>query len=97
VRWRRWGIAGAAVARRLADAKAALQAGLEALGAARRAGAIQTELQVAQNQAAFLFAAAARLESGEAGERELEYAAKAAGNARESLERLAALFARVPQ
>jgi hypothetical protein len=95
--WQRWGIAGAADAKRLAVAKAALQAQVEALHEARQPGAIQAELQVAENQAAFLFAAAARLASGDAGEREIEYAVKAADNARESLQRLAALFAGGPR
>jgi hypothetical protein len=92
--WERWGIAGPTGAKLLAAAKAALQSGLEALREAPQPGAIEAELQVADNQAAFLFASAYRLDWGEAGGRELEYAVKASDNARESLERLAALYAR---
>jgi hypothetical protein len=92
--WRRWAIAASRDAARLEAAKAALREAMDALGGAVRPGAIGAEMQVAENQVAFLFAAAGRIEEGRAGERELEYAVKAAGNARESLERLAALFAR---
>lgn len=92
--WQRWRIAAASDAKRLAAAKAQLQAAMDRLREARQAGAIDAELQVAQNQVAFLFAAAYRLDAGEAGEREIEYAVKAADNARESLERLGALYAR---
>jgi hypothetical protein len=92
--WQRWRIAGASDAKRLSAAKAGLQAAMDRLREAPHAGAIDAELQVAQNQVAFLFAAAYRLDAGEAGEREIEYAVKAADNARESLERLGALYAR---
>ncbi len=91
--WQRWGIAAPHAAGDLARAKAALQSSLDALSQAPQAdAATRAELQVAQNQASFLFAAAW---GGEGGRRSLEYAVKASDNARESLERLAALYRRM--
>ena len=90
--WQRWGIAPSSAAADLARAKAALRSGLEALRDAPQADrATRAELQVAQNQASFLFAASW---DGESGRRSLEYAVKASDNARESLERLAAIYLR---
>ena len=49
----------------------------------------ESELQLAENQAAFLFAA---LRASDAGTRALEDAAKASDNLQESMERLARLY-----
>lgn len=88
--WERWRIAPAASGHELAKAKAALQGSLAELAAAPQSDAAsEAELQVAENQASFLFAASW---SGEGGRRSLEYAVKASDNARESLDRLAALY-----
>jgi len=88
--WEHWRVAPPSAAGQLARAKAALQASLDELGAAPQSdAATRAELQVAQNQASFLFAASW---SGEGARRSLEYAVKASDNARESLERLAALY-----
>jgi hypothetical protein len=88
--WERWRIAPASSGGELAKAKAALQAGLaELAGAPQADAATEAELQVAENQASFLFAASW---SGEGGRAALEYAVKASDNARESLDRLAALY-----
>ena len=88
--WQHWGVARPAAAADLAQAKAALQSRLEALREAPQAdAATRAELQVAENQASFLFAASW---GGEGGRRSLEYAVKASDNARESLERLADLY-----
>jgi hypothetical protein len=90
--WRRWGIARSSGSEDLARAKAALQSRLDALRDAPQAdAATRAELQVAQNQASFLFAASWE---GAGGRRSLEYAVKASDNARESLERLADLYLR---
>lgn len=90
--WQRWGIAPASSADALARAKAALQSALDELAAAPQSdAATRAELQVAQNQASFLFAASW---SPEGGRRSIEFAVKASDNARESLERLAAIYLR---
>jgi hypothetical protein len=90
--WKRWGIAGAAWAKDLALA----QSGLEASVGALREGAANTpealaELQLGENQVEFLLAAAGRLAQGSADPHDLETAVKAADNAYESMQRLAAL------
>ena len=88
--WERWRIAPAAAGDDVARAKGALQRSLDELAAAPQTdSATRAELQVAQNQASFLFAASW---SGEGARASLEYAVKASDNARESLERLAALY-----
>ncbi|HEX3097137.1 MAG TPA: hypothetical protein VHQ02_05430 [Usitatibacter sp.] len=91
VLWKRWGLAGASWARDLAAAESGLEA---ALGALREAAASApdalAELQLAQNQAEFLLAAAGRIAQGSADPHDLETAAKAADNAHESMQRLAA-------
>jgi hypothetical protein len=94
----RAGLGGAHADDALAAAKAALQADLEALraAAAPEASRMRAELQVAENQAAFLFAASWRGGKGQAA-RELEFAVKASDNAAESLQRLAALWERALQ
>ncbi|HSN22453.1 MAG TPA: hypothetical protein VLS49_17340 [Usitatibacter sp.] len=90
--WQRWGIAAPSAGERLAAEKVALQADLDALRAASGSSAqAHAELQVAENQAAFLFAAAWRLDGADAAQ-SLEFAVKASDNARESLERLAAIY-----
>ena len=90
--WQHWGIARASAAEDLSRSKAALQSRLAALREAPQAdAATRAELQVAENQASFLFAATW---SGEGGRRSLEYAVKASDNARESLERLAGIYLR---
>jgi len=94
VLWQRWGIAGASAANELALAKAGLQADLEALrAAAGMTPEIDAELRLAENQAAFLFAAASGSDPAQAGVRQGEYVAKASDNTAESLERLAARYA----
>ena len=92
--WQRWGIATSSGVNELALAKAALRADLDALRAApSTTSEIDSELQVAENQAAFLFAAAYRLDSGAEGARQVDFVAKASDNMHESLERLVALYA----
>ena len=92
--WQRWGIATRSSVNELALAKAALRADLDALRAApATASEIDSELQVAENQAAFLFAAAYRLDSGAEGARQVDFVAKASDNMHESLERLVSLYA----
>jgi hypothetical protein len=92
--WQRWGIASSSGVNELALAKAALRADLDALRAApATTSEIESELQVAENQAAFLFAAAYRLASGAEGARQVDFVAKASDNMHESLERLVSLYA----
>ncbi len=92
--WQRWGIATSSGVNELALAKAALRADLDALRAAPSpTSEIDSELQVAESQAAFLFAAAYRLDSGAEGARQADFVAKASDNMHESLERLASLYA----
>lgn len=89
--WRRWGLAGAAWVRDLSDARSRLEAAMAALReAAASTPEALAELQLAQNQAEFLLAAAGRLAQGSADPHDLETALKAADNAYESLQRLAA-------
>ena len=89
--WKRWGIAGTAWAKDLARARSGLEAAMAALGeAAANTPEALAELQLAQNQKEFLLAAAGRLAQGSADPHDLETALKAADNAYESLQRLAA-------
>jgi hypothetical protein len=91
--WKRWGIAGASWAKDLALAQSRLEASLGALReAAANSPDALAELQLAQNQVEFLLAAAGRLAAGGADPHDLETAVKAAGNAHESMQRLAALL-----
>jgi len=93
VLWKRWGVGGASADNALALARVELEAALRELGAANGPSAeTLAELQLAENQVAFLLASARRIEEGAREGRELEFAAKASDNARESLERLAALY-----
>jgi hypothetical protein len=92
--WKRWGIAGAAWEKDLANAQSGLEAGIGALHeAAANTPEALAELQLAQNQTEFLLAAAGRIAQGSADPRDLETAVKAADNAYESMQRLAALHA----
>jgi hypothetical protein len=93
--WRRWGIEPPDAQAALAAAKDALRSDLEALRTGAGATArTRSELQVAENQAAFLFAAGWRLDAAERS-KDLEFAVKASDNARESFERLAVLYERM--
>jgi hypothetical protein len=93
--WRRWGLGPTDAQAALASAKEALQSDLDALrGGAGATARTRSELQVAENQAAFLFAAGWRIDAAERA-KELEFAVKAGDNARESFERLAALYERM--
>lgn len=87
--WRHWQ-AGGSSGERLARAVAGLHAAVDALHAAPATPETDAELQVADNQAAFLFAA---LDDSRTDARALETVAKAADNMQESMERLAALHA----
>jgi hypothetical protein len=87
--WRRWQV-GASTGNELGLATAQLHAALDALHAAPATPESDAELQVADNQAAFLFTA---IRDSEADPHALETLAKAADNLQESMERLAALHA----
>jgi len=90
--WKRWGLAGPAWAKDLALAQPGLEAAMAALReAAASMPEALAELQLAQNQAEFLLAAAGRIANGGADPHDLEVALKAADNAYESMQRLAAL------
>ena len=90
--WKRWGIARASWGKDLAAAQSGLEASLAALReAAANTPEAVSELQLAENQAQFLLAAAGRLGEGAGDPRDLETAVKAADNAHESMQRLAAL------
>jgi len=90
--WKRWGIAGAAWPKDLALARSGFEASMGALREAAAGSAeAPAELQLAQNQAEFLLAAAGRIAQGSADPHDLETAVKAADNAYESMQRLAAL------
>lgn len=85
--WRHWQLGGSTT-QELTTATARLHADLEALHAAPATAESDAELQVADNQAQFLFAA---LERPADDVHALETIAKAADNLQESLERLSAL------
>jgi hypothetical protein len=87
--WRHWQLGGS-TARELASATARLHADLEALHAVPATAESDAELQLADNQAQFLFAA---LDDPAGDAHALETIAKAADNLQESMERLAALHA----
>lgn len=86
--WRHWSV-GTSLDNEIALAAAQLHAALEALHKAPTTPESESELQLAENQAAFLFAA---LRASDAGTRALEDAAKASDNLQESMERLARLY-----
>ncbi len=87
--WRQWHVGGS-VDDELALSTAELHADIEALHAAPATPETDAELQVAENQAAFLFTA---LRESATDARALETAAKASDNMQESMERLSALHA----
>jgi hypothetical protein len=87
--WRQWHVGGS-VGNEIALAAAQLRADIDALHMSPATPETDAELQVADNQAAFLFAA---LRESETDARALETAAKASDNMQESMERLARVYA----
>lgn len=85
--WRRWGVGGAVDAEAV---QAELRRALDAVRGSAAAGAgVEHELQLADNQAAFLFDAAEAIEGPHAA-RQAQFVAKAADHLHESMQRLVA-------
>ena len=90
---RRWGIRDDSVANALAASSADLRATLEKLrNSAANTPEIETELQVADGQMAFLLQAARELEGGRGSARQMEFIAKAGDHMLESMERVVRLY-----
>jgi hypothetical protein len=91
--WRRWGIRDEGMLNELRLSEVQLRATLEALAAASAQWPqIASELQLADNQAAFLAQASRQLESGREAARHLEFVAKTGDHILESLERVVRLY-----
>jgi hypothetical protein len=91
--WRRWGLRDAGLTPELRSSEARLRTALEFLQAASNpTPQIAAELQIAQNQAAFLAHAARSLEGGHDVARHLEFVAKTGDHILESMERLVRLY-----
>jgi hypothetical protein len=91
--WRRWGIRDDSHSNELRLAEAQLHLTLESLRAvASNTPEIVAELQVAENQAAFLAQASRQLESGKDAARHLEFVAKSGDHILESMERVTRLY-----
>jgi hypothetical protein len=91
--WRRWGIRDENLSKELRDCEARLHATLESLRAAPgNTPEIVAELQVAENQAAFLAHASRQLEAGKDAARHLEFIAKSGDHILESMERVTRLY-----
>lgn len=94
--WRRWGIRDANLLDELRLSEALLHSTLESLHAqSNNTPEIAAELQVAQNQAAFLAQASRQLEAGKDGARNLEFIAKSGDHILESMERATRLYGSV--
>jgi hypothetical protein len=91
--WMRWGIDAGASAEAAREARGRLAAILERLrGSASDTPEIGAQLQLADNQAAFLEQAVAQLQSGADAARPLEFLAKTGDHILESLERVVSLY-----
>jgi hypothetical protein len=89
----RWGVREEAFAREGAIASAQLRTVLEKLrGAPQNTPEIDTELQAAEGQFAFLLQAGRELEGRRGGARQLEFIAKSADHILESMERVVRLY-----
>jgi hypothetical protein len=91
--WRRWGIRDEGLLNELRLSEAQLQATLASLRAVRGNSAeISAELQIVENQAAFLAEASRQLEAGKDAARHLEFVAKSGDHILESLERVVRFY-----
>jgi hypothetical protein len=91
--WRRWGIRDDSHLNELRLSEAQLHATLDSLRAvSSNTPEIVAELQVAENQAAFLGQASRQLESGKDAARHLEFVAKSGDYILESMERVTRLY-----
>jgi hypothetical protein len=94
---RRWGLRDEGTAAALAAASADLRATIGKLRAApHNTPEIDTELQVAEGQMAFLLQAASELEGGRGSLRQIEFIAKAGDHIFESMERVVRLYEGLP-
>ena len=94
---RRWGLRDAGLARELSLASADLRGTLERLRAApHNTPEIDTELQVAEGQLAFLVQAARELEGGRGSLKQMEFIAKAGDHILESMQRVMRLYEGLP-
>jgi hypothetical protein len=91
--WRRWGLRDERLANELGLSQAQLHATLDSLRAASgNSPEVAAELQVADNQAAFLAQASRELEGGKDAARHLEFIAKSGDHILESMERVTRLY-----
>ena len=94
---RRWGLRDEGTAAALGAASADLRATIGKLrAAAHNTPEIDTELQVAEGQMAFLLQAASELEGGRGSLRQIEFIAKAGDHIFESMERVVRLYEGLP-
>jgi hypothetical protein len=94
---RRWGMRDAGTTAALPASSAELRATLERLRASpHNTPEIDTELQVAEGQMAFLLQAAGELEGGRGNLRQMEFIAKAGDHILESMERVVRLYEGLP-
>jgi hypothetical protein len=92
--WRRWGIRDEALLTELRLSEAQLHATLATLRSdPSNTPEIAAELQLAENQAAFLAQASASVEAGKDVARQLEFVAKTGDHVLESMERVARSYA----
>lgn len=94
---RRWGLRDEALASALAQASTELRTTIDKLRtAASNTPEIETELQVADGQMAFLLQAAQELEGGRGNVRQMEFIAKSGDHIFESMERVVRLYDGIP-
>jgi hypothetical protein len=93
--WQRWGLGSGATASAIALARVQLRSSLDALQrVASGVSGLDSELQLALNQASFLELAAREVSAGRERSRNLEVMARAGDNILESLERVERLLVR---
>jgi hypothetical protein len=94
---RRWGLRDEGINTALAAASADLRATLGKLRAStHNTPEVETELQVAEGQLAFLLQAASELEGGRGSLRQVEFIAKTGDNILESMQRVVRLYEGLP-